>query len=174
MYEMDNRPWFKHWPKDVPRHIDYPEIPLYGLLSEAAIKYPDTIAFTNQSDSITYAELDQATNKLAAGLIDAGIKRGDTVVLFLPNCIEFVIGYYGILKTGATVTPVNPLYKEDELKYQINDCNASALITNNSAGKIVEKIRRDIKLKCIIISDQPQIEKTISLKTILDKYAYSF
>jgi long-chain acyl-CoA synthetase len=170
MYEMNNRPWFKHWPKDVPMHLDYPEIPLYGLLTEAAKKYPDKVAFANKSDSITYAELDKATNKLAAGLIDAGIKHGDTVVLFLPNCIEFVIGYYGILKTGATVTPVNPLYKEDELKYQINDCEASALITNNNAGEIVEKIKRDIKLKCIIIADQPHIEDTISLKTILDEY----
>jgi long-chain acyl-CoA synthetase len=170
MYKMDNRPWFKHWPKDVPRHIDYPEIPLYGLLTEAAKKYPDEVAFVNQSESITYAELDKATSKLAAGLIDAGIKRGDTVVLFLPNCIEFVIGYYGILKAGATVTPANPLYKEDELKYQINDCKASALITNNKAGTVVEKIRHDTGLRCVILTDQPQIEKSISLEAILDKY----
>jgi long-chain acyl-CoA synthetase len=170
MYEMDNRPWFKHWPKDVPRHIDYPEIPLYGLLIEAAKKYPDEVAFVSQSDSITFAELDKASSKLAAGLIDAGINHGDTVVLFLPNCIEFVIGYYGILKAGATVTPVNPLYKEDELRYQINDCEASALITNNDAGTIIEKIRHDTKLKCVILTDQPQIEKAISLEAILDKY----
>ena len=170
MHEVKNRPWFKHWPKDVPRHIDYLEIPLYGLLTEAAQKYPDSIAFETQTESITFIELDKATNKLAMGLIEAGINHGDTVVLFLPNCIEFVIGYYGILKAGATVVPVNPLYKEEELAYQINDCEASAIVTNKSSYSIVEMIRQNTKLKFVLITGSSQIKDTISLRSILDKY----
>jgi long-chain acyl-CoA synthetase len=170
MYELNDRPWFKHWPESVPRHIDYPEIPLYALLTETAERYPDAIAFNNKIDSITYAELDKATDKLAAALIDNGIKRGDTVVLFLPNSFEFVIGYYGILKAGASVVPVNPLYKGEELKFQINDSEASAIIADADSLSTIQAIRNSTGLKFVVISGISKSEKVISLQTILDEY----
>jgi long-chain acyl-CoA synthetase len=170
MYELSDRPWFKYWPKDVPRHIDYPEIPLYALLTETARKCPESIAFKYETDSMTYTELDRATDKLAAGLADEGIKKGDTVVLFLPNSFEFVIGYYGILKAGASVVPVNPLYKEEELKYQINDSEASAIIAGADSLSIIQAIRKETGLKTIIVSGPANKEEAVSLQTILDKY----
>lgn len=104
-----DKPWSKFWPEGVPRHIDYPEVPLSELLQNTAAKYPDNIVFKCQEDSLTYAQLDLAVSKLAAYLNEQGIRKGDTMLLFLPNCLEFVIGYYGILKVGATVSPANPL-----------------------------------------------------------------
>lgn len=56
MSTLGNRPWFKFWPEGVPRHIDYPEIPLFGFLSDGATQYPDNIAFSYREHSLTYDE----------------------------------------------------------------------------------------------------------------------
>ena len=111
MHISRDRPWFKFWPEGVARHIDYPEAPLFEFLSSGASKYPDNIAFSCEERKLSFGELDDQTSRLAPGLHDLGIERRDSVVLFLPNGLEFVIGYYGILKAGGIVVPANPLYK---------------------------------------------------------------
>lgn len=167
---QQDRPWFKFWPEGVPYHIDYPEIPLFQCLSETTRKYPDSIAFSCRGCSLTYKELDTVTSKLAAGLIELGVKRGDSIVLFLPNSLEFVIGYYGVLKTGGVVSPANPLYKEAELKHQLNDSEAVAIITNGNSYATVKVIRNETKLKSIILTDSEQFEETVLMEEILAKH----
>jgi len=170
MHVLEDRPWFKFWPEGVPRHIDYPQIPLFEFLSNAAKKYPANIAFSCQGGSLTYAELDTAVNKLAAGLQGLGINKGDSVVLFLPNNLEFVIGYYGILRAGGIVSPANPLYKGGELKHQLSDCRASGIITDGDSYPLVREIRDETGLKAVILSDTEGAEGAISLAEILAKY----
>lgn len=170
MHILGDRPWFKFWPEGVPRRIDYPEIPLFEFLSNAAGKYPANIAFSYQQGSLTYAELDITTSKLAAYLNDIGIKKGDSVVLFLPNGLEFVIGYYGILKAGGIVSPANPLYKGEELKHQLNDCGATAIITDGNSYPVVREIKDETGLKTVILSDTEGIEEALSLAEILTRY----
>lgn len=173
MYVARDRPWFKFWPEGVPRHIDYPEVPLSELLQNTAAKYPDNIAFKCQEDSLTYAQLDIATSKLAAYLNEQGIRKGDTVLLFLPNCLEFVIGYYGILKVGATVSPASPLYKGEELKHQLNDAEATAIITDVHHYPTVKEIKDSTKLRTIILVDSEEIDGAVGLGGILAKYSPS-
>ncbi|GAI77631.1 unnamed protein product [marine sediment metagenome] len=164
-----DRPWFKFWPEGVPRHIDYPEIPLFEFLSNAARKYPNNVAFSCRERSLTYAELDILTSKLALGLRELGIKKEDSVALFLPNSPEFVTGYYGILKVGGIVSPVNPLHKEQELKRQLNDSGATAIITNGNLYRIVKAVRSDTGLKTIILTDSERPGEAVSLEEILVK-----
>ena len=168
-----NRPWFKFWPEGVPRHVNYPNVPLFELVSSAAHKYPDNIAFSYREHSLTYRELDLATSKLAVGLNKLGIKKGDTVTLFLPNSFDFVIGYYGILKAGGIVIPVNPTYKSEDLRHQINDSGATAIITNASSYPIVEKLKDETGLKAIIVTDSDGSEEVLSLSKILAGYSAS-
>jgi long-chain acyl-CoA synthetase len=170
MHISGNRPWFKFWPEGVPQHIDYPQIPLSEFLSNTAKKYPANIAFSCQGSSLTYAELDTAVNKLAAGLHELGINKGDSVVLFLPNNLDFVIGYYGILKAGCTVSPANPLYKGGELKHQLNDCRASGIITDGDSYPLVREIKDETGLKAVILSDTEGAGGAISLAEILTRY----
>jgi len=77
----------------MPRHIDYPEVPLFEILSSSARENPDRIAFSCKETSLTYNELDRLTNKLASGIKDSGVGKGDNVLLSLPNSLEFVIGF---------------------------------------------------------------------------------
>ncbi len=167
MHISGDRPWFKFWPEDVPRHIDYPEIPLCELLSDTARKYPDNIAFSYRENSLSYAELQSLTDKLANGLNELGVRKGDSIVLFLPNSLEFVVGYYGILKAGGIVSPANPLYKTEELKHQLNDSMASAIITDRDSFQKVKQIKNETRLKTIILTDSEGIDEAVSLEEIL-------
>ena len=137
MITQSDRPWFRFWPEGVPRHIDYPEVPLFQLLSSSTRRYSDNVAVSYQANHLTYRELERLTNKFAHGLSDLGVKKGDRVLLLLPNSPEFVIAYYGILKAGATVVPINPLNKSNELKHYLNDSEATVIITNKNCYPIV-------------------------------------
>jgi len=165
-----DRPHFKFWPERVPRHIDYPEVPLFGLLSSNASKSPDAIAFSHKDKNLTYGELDKLTSQLASGLNDMGVKKGDSVLLFLPNSLEFVISYYGILKAGGVVVPTNPLYKGRELKHQLNDAESCAIITDKGSLPKVKEIIDQSSLKTIIVTDVKKVEGTTSLSEILARH----
>jgi len=165
---MADRPWFKYWPKGVPQHVDYPEIPLFELLSQAARRWPENVAFGCREQRLTYKKLDELTARLATGLHDLGVKTGDRVMLFLPNSLEFIIGYYGILRAGATVTTANPLYLHTELKRQLNDTEAVAIMTNRDLYPIVQKVRAETRLKIIISSDAQG--NGLALTQILERY----
>jgi len=170
MQILGERPWFKFWPEGIPRHIDYPEIPLFEFLSSMARKQPGNVAFSCRGQGLTYEELDLATSKVAACLNQRGMKKGDSVVLLLPNSLEFVIGYYGTLKAGGTVSPANPLYKGQELKHQLNDSGATVIITDGNSYPVVKEIKNETRLKTIILTDLDGIEGTVSLREILKRY----
>jgi long-chain acyl-CoA synthetase len=77
---------------------------------------------------LRYAEVNGAANKFANGLVGLGVRPGDKVALMLPNTPHFVICYYAILKVGATVVPLNVLFKRHEVAYHLEDSDAVALI----------------------------------------------
>src|SRR5258708_1016217 len=99
------------------------------VLSEAAAASPGKAAALHGGGQLTYAELDVLSDRLAVGLADAGIRPGDPVALQLPNIPEFLIAYFGILKAGGVVVPLNVLLKEPEVAFQLSDSGARMLIT---------------------------------------------
>ncbi|MFC1926573.1 long-chain fatty acid--CoA ligase [Chloroflexota bacterium] len=167
---LQDKPWFKFWPQGIPKHIDYPEIPLFGFLSNTARRYPDSTAFTRGDTKISYRELDVATSKLAVGLNEQGVKRGDRVALLLQNSLEYVIGYYGILKAGGTIIPINPLCKAQDLRHQLNDSSARAIIADTNSLGTFKGIEKETAVRTIISADSDWPEKALSLKDILAKY----
>jgi long-chain acyl-CoA synthetase len=144
--------WFKFWPEDVPKHIDYPEVPLFDLLRKTAEKYPNHTALVYFDREITYKELDLASDKFATALADLGVKKGDKVAIFLPNIPQFVMAYYGAIKIGAIDTAVSPLYKEREVEHQLNDSEAETIVVLDVLYPIIEKIWEKTKLKRVIVT----------------------
>src|SRR4051812_49099878 len=78
--------------------------------------------------SITYRELREATDRFACALADLGVAKGDRVALYLLNSPQFIIAYFGALKCGATVTPISPVYTSHEVRYQLQDSGARAVV----------------------------------------------
>lgn len=101
---------------------------LATLLDTAARRNPGKVALILDQMQMRYAELNGAANKIANGLRDRGVRPGDKVAIMLPNTPHFVMCYYGILKAGATVVPLNVLFKQHEVQYHLDDSDAVALI----------------------------------------------
>jgi long-chain acyl-CoA synthetase len=99
------------------------------MLSESAHATPDKPAAVFDGGRLSYRQLDQASGLLAAALAGAGIEPGDRVALQLPNIPQFLISYFGILKAGAAVVPLNVLLRAPEIAYHLSDSGARALIT---------------------------------------------
>ncbi|MBC7227187.1 MAG: long-chain fatty acid--CoA ligase [Thermoflexales bacterium] len=123
------RPWLKFYDKEVPHHIDYPRIPLYRLLDDTAAATPDKPCTCFFGRRETYCRIKDFSDRFAAGLRGLGVRKGDRVALLLPNLPQFIIAYYGILKVGAVVVPLNPLYTERELTFHLTDSGAETLVT---------------------------------------------
>jgi acyl-CoA synthetase (AMP-forming)/AMP-acid ligase II len=108
------------------------------MLTETRQRTPDKIALWFGERSWTYAELDDATQRIAAGLSAAGVRAGARVALFLPNCPELVLGYFACFKLGAIVVPLNYRYRQAEARYALEHSGATSLIVHQSlAGEVM-------------------------------------
>ena len=132
MLDIMAKPWLRFYPKDVAPSIKYPSTPVQSLLEGSARRFPNRHALSFQGRNITYFELNRLADSFAVSLASMGIAKGSRVALILPNSPQFVICFYGILKSGATVVPCNPLYKARELEFQLSDsgCEAAILLNN--------------------------------------------
>ena len=124
-----NQPWLQHYDANVPQHLDYPHIPLYRLLDDAAERTPTTRCATFFGKGYSYRSLKDASDHFAAALQGQGVTKGDRVALLLPNSPQFIIAYFGILKAGAVIVPLNPLYTERELTFHLSDSGAETVVT---------------------------------------------
>ena len=99
---MAERPWLKHYDPGVPHSIDYPAVPLFSFLEESARKYPDKPCTLFKGATITYAEMDALTDRLAAGLAEIGVKKGTPVGLCMVNIPQFQPGVEVPIKIHPT------------------------------------------------------------------------
>jgi long-chain acyl-CoA synthetase len=92
---MNDKPWLAHYDKGVPHTVEIPDAPLFHFLEESARKYPDRACTIFKGAVITYKEMNDLTDRVAAALVDMGVKKGDRVGIFMPNTPQFVMAYYG-------------------------------------------------------------------------------
>jgi long-chain acyl-CoA synthetase len=119
----------RSYPEGLRWDANIPAYPLFHMLDVTGRQYGNSPAFDFLGFKMTWGELDRASKRLARSLQDRGIGKGRTVGIFMPNCPYFVIAYYAIARTGATIVNYNPLYSEKELINQINDSGTDTMIT---------------------------------------------
>ena len=124
-------PWLKSYPNGIV--WDTPIVPgtVHDLIDQAAERYPHNTCIHFLGKKYTYSNIKLLSDRVATGLQQWGVGPGTKVGLFMPNTPFFVIFYYGVLKTGATVVNFNPLYAEHEIIHQINDSETSIMVTLN-------------------------------------------
>src|SRR5689334_11797146 len=94
---------------------------LATILRESRLAAPDAPVAKFMGSSMSYAELDAQSGIFAAGLAAKGLEPGDVVAVHLPNVPQFLIAYFGTLKAGMTLLPLNPLLKAPEISYHLSD-----------------------------------------------------
>ena len=150
---MDDRPWFKYYDEGVPHHIEYPAIPLFGLLEEAASKYPERPCTIFNGAVITYREMNRITDQLAAGIAALGVKKGDRVGIDMLNSPQFVITFFAILKAGAVAVAINPLYSPREIAHQVNDAGIEFVFVMSKFYNEVKEAQPNTKIKKVIVTN---------------------
>ncbi|RKY78125.1 long-chain fatty acid--CoA ligase [candidate division KSB1 bacterium] len=146
------KPWLKHYEEGVPHTLEYPQKILSVLLQEVAEKHGEKPAIFFFGRILTFDQLNCLIDRFAAILHHLGIGKGDRVAIVLPNLPQYPIVHYAIMRLGAVIVPVNPLYVERELKYQLNDSGAKAAIVLNLVYPRLKAIRAETSLENIIVT----------------------
>ncbi|RJP54821.1 MAG: long-chain fatty acid--CoA ligase [Anaerolineaceae bacterium] len=150
---MDSKLWQAHYDKGVPTTIEYPNVPLFHFLEDAARKYPDRACTIFKGAVITYKEMNEITDRIAAALVDMGVQKGDRVGIFMPNTPQFVMTYYGILKAGAAVVATNPLYTPPEIEHQASDAGIEYMFVMTNFYETIKKAQPKTKIKQLIVTN---------------------
>jgi long-chain acyl-CoA synthetase len=162
MVAYGDRPWVARYDSDVPRSLNYPDIPLHGFLQQTAQQHPAAPACVvsaklpvlgRQQHTVTYQELNAASDALGAALVAMGLQKGDRVALIMPNTAQFVIAFYGVLKAGGVIAATNPTYPANRMREQIADSGAKFAITLSLFYETFKKIQAQTDVKHVIVTN---------------------
>jgi long-chain acyl-CoA synthetase len=146
------RPWLAQYPQGVAAEIDVDEFPsVVAVLENAIEKYRDRPAFANLGKTLTYAEIDQLSAQFAAYLLgELKLKKGDRVAIMMPNCLQYPIATFGVLRAGLTVVNTNPMYTARELRHQLVDSGANVILVLDNFAHTVQEVIADTQVKQVI------------------------
>src|SRR5690606_21304196 len=146
------RPWLAHYPPGVPAEIDvvqYPSIP--AMLDESIRQFGQRPAFSNMGKCVSYDELESLSRRFAAYLLgELKLKKGDRVAIMMPNCLQYPIATFGVLRAGLTVVNVNPMYTARELRHQMVDSGASVILVLDNFAHTVQQVLPDSSIEHVI------------------------
>jgi long-chain acyl-CoA synthetase len=147
------RIWLKQYPPGVPADIDPTQYAsLVDLLEESFAKFADRKAFICMDKSISYRDLDQMSQALAAYLQSRGLQRGARVAVMMPNVLQYPVATAAVLRAGFAVVNVNPLYTPRELEHQLKDSGAEAIIVLENFAHTVEQVIARTPVKHVIVA----------------------
>jgi long-chain acyl-CoA synthetase len=178
MNHYSSRPWLRHYDYWVPHHMSYPRRPLHEILDTAAVDVPDRPATAFFGATLTYAELKDRSDRLAAAFDGMGLVKGDRVGVMLPNCPQYLIAAFAVLRHGAIVVNINPTYTARELLSVANDSGMRFLLTLDALAPLALGIKSDSRLEQIIITalaeysapagTAAKVDGTLRLSDLLD------
>jgi len=170
--EYERKPWLQAYPKEIPAEIQIPKQSIVEAFDRATEKWAKRTAINFYGKEISYGKLREKVDRFATGLSALGVKKGDRVALLLLNSPEHIIAFYGVVKLGAIVTAISPVYVSSEIKHQLLDSGAETLICQDILYEGVEKT--GLKLKNVIITNiedsLPAIKRLMGKKIVRDVY----
>ncbi len=149
---LRKRPWLAHYEQNVPFTMATPHVPLPFLLESAARRFPRQIAVQYEGTQISYQQLDEWVNRFANGLLTLGVRKGERVMLLLPDLPQFIIAFYGALKAGAVVVLTPPQIESGELLGQLQSTKAKVLVTIYESSEIAGQMQRATPLAHVIFT----------------------
>jgi len=157
------KPWRAHYDAGVPETLaPYPTHPVHEFLAKTAARIPQNAAVITsahlpivgrQKAILTYAQLETQANALAAALVALGLKKGDRAAIIMPNCVQFVIAYYAILKAGGVVCATNPTYPAEKMAVQIADSGATFALVLSKFYDILKQAQPKTSVKQVIVTN---------------------
>ncbi len=127
--------------------------PVFAAIERMSEKYPDRLALVYLGETWTYAEVKELMDRFANALYNLGVRHGDKVMLYIPNCPQFIAGFFGSMKAGATPVPVSPIYTPFEIEYLIKDAGAEYILCQDTNSGYVKEVFPKTSLKAMIVTN---------------------
>lgn len=147
-----SKPWLRFYDADVPAELIIPPVTLPDLLKNAAETYPAQTATVFMGARLSYRQLKQQVDRLAAALHAQGVQPGDRVAIMLPNCPQTLIAYYATLSLGAVTVMTNPLYVERELAHQWGDAGVKLIVGLDIFWPRIAAVQADLAIPQVILT----------------------
>jgi long-chain acyl-CoA synthetase len=171
-YQVDeNKRWFqKWWPENVPKNVTFEEQTLNEMLDEQVEKYKDNNLIRFLETWMTYREVQDKIMRLATSLHNLGVKKGDVVALHLPNCFQYVIGYYATVRIGAIASGINPTYQPMEILHQLSIIKPKVLIVLDALYEpYIKPIIDKADIEIVIYTNVADLADGLGFKRVLGK-----
>jgi long-chain acyl-CoA synthetase len=146
------RPWLASYPANVPAQVNVDEFPsIVSVLEQACERFRHNPAFTNYGTTLTYDDIDRLSARFASYLLgELKLKKGDRVALMMPNVLQYPIAIFGVLRAGLTVVNTNPMYTARELRHQLSDSGAKAIVVMEMFADVVAEVIADTPVRHVI------------------------
>jgi long-chain acyl-CoA synthetase len=145
--------WTRQYPPGTPAEIDADAFPsLVAIFEDSCRRFADRPAYHNLGVTLRYADVERLSRHFGAYLLGLGLIRGDRVALMMPNLLQYPVAMFGVLRAGLTVVNVNPLYTPRELRHQLRDSGAKAIVVLENFAHTLAQVRSDTSLEHIIIT----------------------
>jgi len=145
------RPWFKFYEPGVRMKLEIPELTLLEMLDKTRQKFPDNSALIFAGKTTTYREMNVLIERMAKGLVQRGVKKGDRISIFMPNSANWVISFFAIQRAGGVVVQTNTLYVESELRALLLDSGAMGIVSIPQLMPRIAPLLADVGLKLVAL-----------------------
>ena len=166
---LGDRIWYKNWPPQVPKCLDYPDCTLAEFLKQSAAKHGGQADLYFLDAEVTYHRLWDMVQRLAKALADLDLKKGDVCARMLHNSIQFVVSFYACQLLGVTVTAINPTYKALEIRHQLEDSGAKVLIVLDAVAAELNEALKGTRVNTVIGTNVVDLCGFSPLKVFLGK-----
>ena len=130
----------------------YDELLIHGF-EKACEKHPDKPAIIYLGEKYSYKKLKELIDRFATALYELGVRKNAKVMLYIPNCPQFLIGYFGAQRIGAVPVPVSPIYTPHEIKYLINDSGSETVLCQDTNFRYIKEVMPETTLKRVVVTN---------------------
>lgn len=150
---MTDKPWLNEYPAGVPAEIDMTAFSsIVDVIDSSCQTFADNVAYVNFGAELTYRQVDEYSKAFAAQLQSLGLQKGDRIAIMMPNVLQYPIAAFAALRAGLVVVNTNPLYTARELKHQLKDSGAKAIVIMENFGSVLERVIDDTNVKHVILT----------------------
>ncbi|MFW5816116.1 MAG: AMP-binding protein [Wenzhouxiangella sp.] len=150
---MTDKPWLAAYPDGVPAEIDLAEFAsIVDVIDSSCDRFRDQVAYVNFGKELTYGQVDDYSRAFGARMQALGLKPGDRIAIMMPNVLQYPIAVFGALRAGLVVVNTNPLYTARELKHQLKDSGAKAIVILENFANVLEAVIDDTEVEHVIVT----------------------
>jgi len=150
---MSDKPWLEQYADGVPAEIDMDEFDsIVDVINRSCNEFQDSVAYVNYGAELTYGLVDRHSAAIAARLQFMGLEKGDRVAVMMPNVLQYPLTVFGILRAGLICVNTNPLYTARELKHQLRDSGARAIVIMENFASVLASVIDETDVEHVIIT----------------------